>query len=61
MINKEICSLREELNDSIVNGEDYREIYRISIELDELIAKYYKVNVQTSNRRNENSKEVVVI
>ncbi len=42
MINDEICRLREELNKSIEEGEDYNIVYKISIELDELIAKYYQ-------------------
>ncbi len=42
MINDEICRLREKLNDSIINGENYEKIYQISVELDELIANYYK-------------------
>lgn len=41
MINDEICKLRNKLNKSIVSGEDYDKIYRISVELDELITKYY--------------------
>ena len=45
MINDEICKLREKLNNSIATGQDYDKIYRISIELDELIAKYIKENV----------------
>ena len=42
MIDDEICKLRDELNKSIVEGKDYDVIYKISTELDELIAKYYK-------------------
>ena len=42
MLNDEICKLREELNNSILNGQDYSITYKISIELDELIATYYK-------------------
>ena len=42
MINDEICKLREVLNKSIVEGEDYSVVYQISIELDQLIAKYYQ-------------------
>lgn len=42
MINEKICELREKLNKSIQNGENYDKIYKISIELDELIAEYYK-------------------
>ncbi len=41
MINDEICKLRTKLNNSIVKGEDYDKIYRISVELDELISEYY--------------------
>ena len=42
MLNDKICKLREKLNESIINGEDYSIIYQVSIELDELIAQYYK-------------------
>ena len=42
MLNGEICILRDKLNKSIENGEDYSIIYQLSIELDELIAKYYR-------------------
>ena len=41
MLNDEICKLREKLNKSIIEGKDYDEIYRISVELDELIAEFY--------------------
>ncbi len=42
MLNEEICKLRDKLNKSIENGDDYDVTYRLSVELDELIAKYYK-------------------
>ena len=48
MLNDEICKLRDKLNKSIEDGDDYSIIYQLSVELDELIAKYYK-----------NSKEVI--
>lgn len=41
MLNDEICKLRQKLNDSIAAGQDYQTIYNLSVELDELIAKYY--------------------
>lgn len=44
MLNDEICILRNKLNDSILHGEDYDTIYKISVELDELIAQYYRKN-----------------
>ncbi len=45
MINKQILNLREQLNNSIINGEDYEIIYKLSIELDELITEYYKEKI----------------
>ena len=42
MLNEEICKLRDKLNKSIENGEDYSITYKLSIELDELIAQYYR-------------------
>lgn len=44
MLNEEICRLRDKLNESIVTGQDYSIIYQLSIELDELIAEYYRQN-----------------
>ena len=41
MLNEEICKLRDKLNKKIEENADYDEIYKISVELDELIAKYY--------------------
>ena len=46
MLNDEICKLREKLNESIINGNDYSITYQISIELDELIAKYYSMQIK---------------
>lgn len=43
MLINQICSLRDKLNKSILT-EDYEYTYELSIELDELIAKYYKKN-----------------
>ena len=42
MLNDEICKLRDKLNKSIEQGDDYEITYQLSIELDELIAKYYE-------------------
>lgn len=42
MLNDEICKLRDKLNESIEKEQDYSIIYEISVELDELIAKFYK-------------------
>mgnify|MGYP001857473544 CR=1 FL=1 len=50
MLNDEICKLRDKLNKSIENGDDYSIIYQLSIELDELIASYYR-SVQNSKKK----------
>ena len=42
MLNEEICKLRDKLNKSIEKHEDYSVTYQLSVELDELIAQYYK-------------------
>lgn len=50
MLNDEICKLRDKLNKSIENGDDYKITYKLSIELDELIAKYYKTLEQNKKK-----------
>lgn len=42
MLNDEICKLRDKLNKSLEQGDDYSVTYQLSIELDELIAQHYK-------------------
>ena len=54
MLNDGICKLRDKLNKSIEDGEDYSITYQLSIELDELIANYYKT-------LNDNKKKPVII
>jgi len=41
MIEEEIKNLREKLNKSIEEDETYEIIYKLSVELDKLIEKYY--------------------
>lgn len=50
MLNEEICKLREELNNSIINGEDYEKTLKISVELDRLIAEYYRLEFNVGSR-----------
>ena len=42
MLDDKICELREKLNNSILEGKDYQIIYKLSVDLDELIAQYYR-------------------
>ena len=46
MLNEEICKLRDKLNESIEKKQNYDVIYAISVELDELIAKFYKEKIK---------------
>lgn len=52
MINDEIRKKREELNKSIEENRDYDYIYKISVELDELIAKFYREEKEESKTVN---------
>lgn len=61
MLNEEICKLREQLNESIINGQDYTITYKLSVELDELIAKYYRKNVkEDTKKKNSNIRYLMV-
>lgn len=42
MLSDQINKKREELNSSIEKGENYSNIYKLSVELDNLISDYYK-------------------
>lgn len=49
LLDDKICKLREKLNNCISNGEDYSVIYKVSVELDELIAQYYARAAEVGN------------
>jgi len=42
MLNEKICEVRDKLNKKIEEDADYEVIYNLSLELDELIAEYYR-------------------
>ena len=44
MLEEQINELRKKLDNAIYERRDYSEIYSLSIELDELIAQYYREN-----------------
>ena len=48
MIDEEILELRRKLDESIMKEKDYDKTYRLSIELDELISKYYNKKLTKS-------------
>lgn len=53
MLNDEICKLREKLNESIIQGQDYTITYKLSVELDDLIARYYRKSITNNQRKRE--------
>ena len=55
MLNDEICKLREELNNSIIKGQDYEITYKISVQLDQLIAEYYRTEFDLSKTKRRKS------
>ena len=44
MLEEQINELRKKLDNAFYERRDYSEIYSLSIELDELIAQYYREN-----------------
>ena len=58
MLNEEICKLREKLNNSIIEEKDYSIVYQLSIELDELIARYYKLDTQSAKTQKAWEKKI---
>ena len=51
MLDEEILELRRKLNESITKEKNYDKIYRLSVELDELITKYYKSKLKNSKNK----------
>lgn len=42
MLEEEIQRKRKQLNESIEKNKNYEDVYRLSVELDDLIAEFYK-------------------
>lgn len=42
MLKDEINKKREQLNESIEKNKKYEDVYRLSVELDDLITEFYK-------------------
>ena len=57
MLDERICKLRERLNESIITGKDYKDIYDLSVELDELIAEYYVDEIKKEDEEEEEEEE----
>ena len=54
MLNEKICKKREELNRSIMENKDYSIIYKLSVELDELIAEFYRKEEKKDEKKQKN-------
>lgn len=51
MLEEQIKQKRKELNKSIEKNNNYNDVYRLSVELDELITEFYKESKQ--NKKNK--------
>ena len=47
MLEQKIQEKREELNESIEKHKKYEDVYRLSVELDDLIDEFYKKSEET--------------
>lgn len=54
MLEEKIKRKRKELNESIENHRRYEDVYRLSVELDELISEFYK-----ESRKKEETKRIL--
>lgn len=63
MLDDKICEMREKLNKSIIKGEDYEIIYNLSVQLDELIAEFYRRSntSKPSNMEGKSTKERITL
>ena len=55
MIEEKIQRKRKQLNESIEKNKKYEDVYKLSVELDELIAEFYKESKE--KRRNKELKK----
>ena len=51
MLEDEIKKKREELNESIEKQKKYEDVYKLSVELDDLIAEFYKEAEEKKNKK----------
>lgn len=51
MLEEEIKRKRKELNESIGKNEQYEKVYKLSIELDDLITEFYKESKEKAKNK----------
>ena len=52
MLEQEIQRKREELNESIEKNKEYDDVYRLSVELDDLIDEFYRKSKEKEKTKN---------
>ena len=51
MLEDEIKRKREELNESIEKHKKYEDVYKLSVELDDLITEFYKESQEKKHKK----------
>lgn len=54
MLEDKIQRKRKQLNESIENNKNYEDVYRLSVELDDLITEFYK-----KSKEKERTKSII--
>ena len=57
MLEEKISKKRKELDESLQTHQDYSTTYRLSVELDDLIAEFYKTAKERSEKKKETKEE----
>ena len=52
MLEEKIQRKRKELNESLENNNKYEDVYRLSVELDDLITEFYKEAEEKKKAKN---------
>ena len=52
MLEEKIQRKRKQLNESIEKNKNYEDVYRLSVELDDLIAEFYKESREREKTKN---------
>lgn len=66
MLEEKIKRKREQLNKSIEKNENYENVYKLSVELDELISEFYKEKEEKEKKKsifkqNKNYRKILYI
>lgn len=66
MLEDKIKRKREELNESIEQQKKYEDVYKLSVELDDLITEFYKEAEEKKNKKcflgkNKNFKKILYL